>query len=233
MESTRRRTAGRTHRIINQDDTTTMAGRLDAPGVLLLFNEVQQFPQARAAIKYLVDGRYLYVETGSLVSIREHVKDIVIPSEERHLRMYPMDFEEFMWAIGQELLYDEIVMHFQEGRPMGQALHRKAMDCFRQYLLVGGMPQAVQEYVASHDFPAVDAVKRRILDLYRGDIHKHAVGYERKVEAIFDEIPEQLGRHEKRFFLPSLGGGARFREYESSFFLLDDSMIVTMRLTKR
>ena len=119
-----------------------MAGRLEAPGVLLLFNEVQQFPQARAAIKYLVaDGRYLYVGTGSLVSTREHVKDIVILSEERHLRMYPMDFEEFMWAIGQELLYDEIVMHFQEGRPMGQALHRKAMDCFRQYLLVGGMPQ--------------------------------------------------------------------------------------------
>ena len=231
-----------------------MAGRLEAPGVLLLFNifyavtgvrlylgesliifdEAQQFPRARAAIKYLVaDGRYLYVETGSLVSIREHVKDIVIPSEERHLRMYPMDFEEFMWAIGQELLYDEIVRHFQKGRPMGQALHRKAMDCFRQYLLVGGMPQVVQEYVSSHDFPAVDAVKRRILDLYRGDIHKHAVDYERKVEAIFDEIPEQLGRHEKRFFLSSLGGGARFREYESSFFWLDDSMIVTMRLTKR
>ncbi len=104
---------------------------------LIIFDEVQQFPRARAAIKYLVaDGRYLYVETGSLVSTREHGKDIVIPSEERHLRMYPMDFEEFMWAIGQELLYDEIVMHFQEGRPMGQALHRKDIDCFRQYLLV-------------------------------------------------------------------------------------------------
>lgn len=87
---------------------------------LIIFDEVQQFPRARAAIKYLVaDGRYLCVETGSLVSTREHVKDIVISSEERHLRMYSMDFEEFMGAIDQELLYDEIVMHFQEGRPMG------------------------------------------------------------------------------------------------------------------
>ena len=223
MGSTRRRTVGRTHRIINQNDTTTRAGRLEAPGVLLLFNifyavtgvrlypgesliifdEARQFPRARAAIKYLVaDGRYLYVETGSLVSIREHVKDIVIPSEERHLRMYPMDCEEFMWAIGQELLYDEIVRHFQKGRPMGQALHRRVMDCFRQYLLVGGMPQAVQEYVSSHDFPAVDVVERRILDLYRGDIHKHAAAMNGRSRQSLTKFLSNWGAMRKGSFSP-------------------------------
>ena len=194
---------------------------------LIIFDEVQLYPRARAAIKYLVaDGRFDYVETGSLVSIKKNVKNIVIPSEERHIKMYPMDFEEFLWALGNDTLMDIIRKNYQDKKPMGQALHRKAMDYFRQYLIVGGMPQAVEEYANSKDFDKVDVVKRDILTLYRNDITKHAEGYEIKVQSIFDEIPSQLSKHEKKFKLSSIKKEARFREYEDAIFWLDDAMIV-------
>lgn len=194
---------------------------------VIIFDEVQQFPKARAAIKYLVaDGRFDYIETGSLVSIKKNVKDIVIPSEERHIKMYPMDFEEFLWAMGNEVLMDMIRKFYHEKKMMGQLLHRKAMDYFRQYLIVGGMPQAVKEYVSSHDFDRVDLVKRDILMLYRADIAKHAEGYVQKVSGIFDEIPAQLQKHEKKFRLSALKKEARFRDYEDALFWLDDAMIV-------
>lgn len=196
---------------------------------LIIFDEVQMFPRARAALKYLVaDGRYDYLETGSLMSIKKNVKDIVIPSEERHIKMYPMDFEEFLWAMGNDTLMDIIRKQFEGRKAMGQVMHRKAMDYFRQYLIVGGMPQAVQEYVESRDFNRVDLIKRDILTLYRADIVKHAAGYEMKVESIFDEIPTQLQKHEKRFTLSSLGKEARFREYEDALFWLDDAMIANI-----
>lgn len=196
---------------------------------LIIFDEVQLFPKARAAIKYLVaDGRYDYVETGSLMSIKKNVKDILIPSEERHLKMYPMDFEEFLWALGNETLMDIIKNCFDKKKPMGQAMHRKAMDYFRQYLIVGGMPQAVNEYIETRDFDKVDRVKRDILELYRADIVKHAVGYEMKVEGIFDEIPAQLQKHEKKFKLSSIKKEARFRDYEDALFWLKDAMIVNI-----
>jgi predicted AAA+ superfamily ATPase len=194
---------------------------------LIIFDEVQRCPRARAAIKYLVaDGRFDYVETGSLVSIKKNVKDIVIPSEERHIKMYPMDFEEFCWALGNETLPGFIKQCFTDKRALGQAMHRKAMDYFRQYLIVGGMPQAVSEYVDTHDFNAVDSIKRDILTLYRADIAKHADGHEMRVTSIFDDIPAQLGKREKRFMLSSLKKGARLRDYEDALFWLDDAMIV-------
>ena len=194
---------------------------------LIIFDEVQQFPRARAAIKYLVaDGRYDFLETGSLMTIKKNVQNIVIPSEEHHVKMYPLDFEEFLWALDNETLMDVIRFNFEKKKPMGQALHRKAMDYFRQYMIVGGMPQAVEAYVKTKDFNIVDQVKRDILTLYRADIGKHAEGYARKVENIFDEIPAQLQRHEKKFRLAALGKGARFREYEDAMFWLDDAMIV-------
>ena len=194
---------------------------------LIIFDEVQLFPKARAAVKYLVaDGRYDYMETGSLMSIKKNVRDIVIPSEERHIKMYPMDFEEFLWATDNDTLMDVIRLAFETKRPMGQVMHRKAMDYFRQYLIVGGMPQAVCEYVETHDFNKVDKIKRDILTLYRADIVKHAEGYEMKVESIFDEIPSQLQKHEKKFKLSSLKKEARFRDYEDALFWLDDAMIV-------
>jgi putative ATPase len=196
---------------------------------LIIFDEVQMFPRARAAIKYLVaDGRYDYLETGSLMSIRKNVKDIVIPSEERHIKMYPMDFEEFLWAMGNDTLMDIVRKRFEAHKSMGQVMHRRAMDYFRQYLIVGGMPQAVQEYAESKDFDRVDRIKRDILTLYRADIVKHATGYEMKVESIFDEIPAQLQKHEKRFKLSSLKKEARFREYEDALFWLDDAMIANI-----
>ncbi|MDO5575152.1 MAG: ATP-binding protein [bacterium] len=196
---------------------------------IIIFDEIQMFPRARAAIKYLVeDGRYDYMETGSLMSIKKNVKDIVIPSEERHIKMYPMDFEEFLWALDNETLMPIVEKCFQNRTPLGQAMHRKAMDYFRQYMIVGGMPQAVQEYVNTHNFNQVDQVKRDILTLYRADIVKHAEGYELKVESIFDDIPSQLQKHEKKFKLSSLQVGARFRDYEEAMYWLDDAMIVNI-----
>ena len=203
--------------------------KLYAHESLIIFDEVQLFPKARAAIKYLVgDGRYDYIETGSLMSIKKNVQDIVIPSEERHLKLYPMDFEEFLWAMDNHTLMDMIRNCYEKKCAMGQALHRKAMDYFRQYLIVGGMPQAVQEYVKTRDFDKVDLIKRDILTLYRADIVKHAQGYEMKVESIFDEIPAQLQKHEKKFKLSSVKKDARFREYEDALFWLDDAMIINI-----
>lgn len=194
---------------------------------LIIFDEVQMYPLARAAIKYLVaDGRYDYIETGSLVSIKKNVKEIVIPSEERHIKMYPMDFEEFLWAMDNETLMPIIRKSFIQKKPLGQAMHRKAMDYFRQYLIIGGMPQAVSEYVETRDFDKVDRIKRDILTLYRADISKHAEGYEMKASSIFDEIPAQLQKHEKKFKLSSLKKEARFRDYEDALFWLDDAMII-------
>lgn len=193
---------------------------------LIILDEIQMFPRARAAIKYLVaDGRFHYLETGSLVSIRKNVQDIVIPSEERHIKMYPMDFEEFLWAMSEEQLVSIIKMNYERKKEMGQVLHRKCMTLFRQYIIVGGMPQAVQTYIDTRSYEETDLIKRDILTLYRQDIAKHAKGYEKKIISIFDEIPEQLSKHEKKFVLSSLGKGSKYRDYESSFLWLEDSMI--------
>ncbi len=194
---------------------------------LIIFDEVQEFPRARGAIKYLVaDGRYDYIETGSLMSIKKNVQDALIPSEEHHVNLYPMDFEEFLWALGDDMLMPFIKERFEKKQPLGPALHRKAMDLFRQYLIVGGMPQAVKEFVESRDFDEVDRVKRDILTLYRADMMKHAQGYEIKVARVFDEIPAQLQKHERKFKLADLEKNARMRDYEDALLWLDDAMIV-------
>ena len=172
---------------------------------VIIFDEVQQFPRARQLIKYLVaDGRYDFIETGSLIRLKKNVQDIIIPSEEEHIEMFPLDFEEFLWALGDTATVPLVKQCFDAKKPLGQALHRKIMNDFRQYLLVGGMPQAVLEYVETKDFEAVDAVKRRILKLYRDDVSKFAAGYEDKVFAIFDGIPGQLSKKEKKYRLSSI-----------------------------
>lgn len=200
--------------------------RLPVRKSLIIFDEVQACPRAREAIKALVaDGRFDYIETGSLISIKKNVKGILIPSEEDSIDMYPLDFEEFLWAMGDDMLMPYIRRQFSEMKPMCE-FHRRAMEYFRKYLIVGGMPQAVNAYVESLDFNKVDAVKRQILKLYRNDIRKYADNYETKVTAIFDEIPAQLSRHEKKFRLSSLSDGARMREYEDAFFWLDDARII-------
>lgn len=192
---------------------------------VIIFDEVQLFPRARAAIKYLVaDGRYDYIETGSLMSIKSNIRDIVIPSEERHIELNPFAFEEFLLALGEENLINFIREQFIKQQPLA-LLHRKALDYFRQYMLVGGMPQAVNEYVKTKDFDRVDTIKRDILNLYRNDIAKYAENYRSKVLSIFDEIPTQLQKHEKKFKLSSIKKEARFRDYKDAFFYLDDKYL--------
>lgn len=194
---------------------------------LIIFDEVQQFPRARQLIKYLVaDGRFDYLETGSLIRLKKNVQDIIIPSEEEHIEMFPLDFEEFLWAMGDEATYPLIKRCFETKKPLGSALHRKIMNDFRQYILVGGMPQSVLAYMNGKDFEASDTAKRRILKLYRDDIAKFTAGYEDKVYALFDGIPGQLSKKEKKYKLSSLGKQARFRNYEDSFIWLDEAMIV-------
>lgn len=196
---------------------------------LIIFDEVQRFPRAREAIKFLVaDGRYHYIETGSLISIRSNTKKIQIPSEERHLKMFPMDFEEFLWAMGEDRLMDVITSRFEDNAPMGQALHRKALLLFRQYMIVGGMPQAVDIYIKENDFEVVDGIKRDILNLYREDIVKHAGKDSIRVQSVFDEIPSALSGHDTQFRLSALSKGARYREYEDAFFWLQDAMICNL-----
>ena len=192
----------------------------------IIFDEVQDCPRARAAIKHLVnDGRFDYLETGSLISIKKNVKNILIPSEEDAISMYPMDFEEFLWAMGEEMLMPYIQRCFEQQQPMGD-FHRKAMDLFRQYMIVGGMPQAVLAYIETRNFEKVDYVKRQILRLYRNDIRKYAEGAETRVSAIYDELPGQLQKHEKKFRLSALREEARMRNYEDAFLWLADARII-------
>ena len=193
---------------------------------VIVFDEVQQYPLARQLIKHLVaDGRYDYIETGSLISLKRNIKDILIPSEEEHIDMPPMDFEEFCLAKGDNVTPDFIRESFDKRKPLGPLL-KTAMERYYEYLLVGGMPQAVDAYLATMDFGTADDAKRGILHIYRDDIAKFAQGYEAKVRAIFDAIPEQLSRKEKRYKLSSITKEARFREYEDAFTWLNDARVV-------
>ena len=202
--------------------------RLTPRKSVIIFDEVQLCPRARSAIKYLVaDGRFDYIETGSLISIKKNVKDILIPSEEQALPMYPMDFAEFLWALGDELMMPCITQCFQKRKPLG-GLHRKALDYFRTYMIVGGMPQAILKYIETHDFEEVDRVKRSILQVYKNDIAKYASNVEHKVKSIFDELPTQLQKHEKKFRLSALESGAAYRDYDDAFFWLSDAGIVNI-----
>ena len=202
--------------------------RLTPRKSVIIFDEVQLCPRARSAIKYLVaDGRFDYIETGSLISIKKNVKDILIPSEEQALPMYPMDFEEFLWALDDDLMMPFITQCFQKRKPLG-GLHRKALDYFRTYMIVGGMPQAILKYIETHDFEEVDRVKRSILQVYKNDIAKYASNVEHKVKSIFDELPAQLQKHEKKFRLSALEPGAAYRDYDDAFFWLSDAGIVNI-----
>ncbi len=202
--------------------------RLKPRKSLIIFDEVQKCPRAREAIKALVaDHRFDYLETGSLISIKKNVDNILIPSEEEGLDMYPMDFEEFLWAMGNEVLMPYIRSRFEKRQPMGE-FHREALHYFRQYLIVGGMPQAVAEYAQTRDFTKVDSIKRQILRLYKNDIKKYAGGATARVSAIYDAIPGQLQKKEKKFVLSALKDEARMREYDSAFFWLEDSKMVNI-----
>ena len=196
---------------------------------LIVFDEVQRCPRARQLIKYLVaDGRYDYVETGSLISIKQNVKGITIPSEEESIGMFPMDFEEFCWAVGDEISVDFVRKAFAQMRPLGDSIHKAVMKRFREYLLVGGMPQSVDAYIKTHDFGRVDRVKRAILKLYGNDISKYAGIDAPKVRGIFEQIPGQLSKKEKKYTLSAVNADARMREYAESFRWLSESHIVNI-----
>ncbi len=194
---------------------------------VIVFDEVQRYPQAREFIKYLVaDGRYDYIETGSLISIKENVQNIVIPSEERSIKMYPLDFEEFCIAFEEEMLVEYIRKCFKERKPLERNLHDRAMLLFKQYMLIGGMPQSVIAYLnGNRDFEAADIEKRDIIKLYRDDILKINATYKSKVLSIFDQLPGFLSKHEKRVILSSVAQGSTIDQYSDTFFWLGNSMI--------
>ena len=193
---------------------------------LIVFDEVQRFPPARELIKQLVaDGRYDYLETGSLISIRRNIEGIVIPSEETSLRLSPLNFEEFLWAADEEQLAALIRDSFEKKAPLPDAIHRKAERLLREYMLVGGMPQAVEAYLKERDFGKVDKVKRDILRLYDQDIEKFGGTDALRIRRVFATLPGQLSRHEKRFKLAALDRNARSREYSDAFFWLSDACL--------
>lgn len=194
---------------------------------LIIFDEVQKFPRAREAIKHLVkDGRYDYIETGSLISIKENVKDILIPSEEQSITMYPMDFEEFAWTLGEDMLINYIKECFEKQALLHDSIHKKAMFLFKQYMLVGGMPKAVDKFILHNkQFLECEKEKKDILKTYRDDIHKIDRAYKSKVLSVFDQIPSFLSQHEKRVRINSISTDNTSIDYGETFFWLSDSMI--------
>ena len=193
---------------------------------LIILDEVQLYPRARSAIKYLVaDGRYDYLETGSLMSIKKNVKDILIPSEEEHLKMYPLDFEEYLWANGvQDKTLQYLKNCYDRRERVSDSVHETLCKLFYSYLVVGGMPETVQIYIDTHDIAKVVLNQRSILNLYRLDIAKYAEGSDKaKIKAIFDSIPAQLNEKNRRFKLNSINASARHIRYEDSFNWLADA----------
>ena len=192
---------------------------------VIIFDEVQKYPKARELVKYLVaDGRYDYIETGSLISIKKNVKDIVIPSEEEELLLYPLDFEEFLNAQSDFVTVPFLRDCYENGKPLGNLL-KGIMDKFRQYMIVGGMPQAVTEYISSGNIDKVERIKRGILKLYREDIAKYADGYVAEATAVFNAIPSQLSHHDKKIKFSALEQGDRFSCYKDALFWIGDSMV--------
>lgn len=204
--------------------------RLVPGNTLIIFDEIQLFPPARQAIKHLVaDGRYHYLETGSLISIQDSSEEILLPSEERRVHMHPMDFEEFCWALDEAEMFSYIQHCYESRVPLDETMHRKAMLLFRQFMLVGGMPKSVAAYVeGGKDFVAADAEKRDILALYREDIGKSKGVSRGRVKTIFDQIPSFLSKQEKRIRFSHIGSGTSYPDYDTEFTWLADSMMANL-----
>ena len=194
---------------------------------VIVFDEVQKYPIARQAIKALVeDGRYDYVETGSLISIHKNVENIIIPSEEEVLDLHPLDYEEFLWALGDNSSMDLICEAFQKRRGFGDAVNRKLMRDFRLYMIVGGMPQAVSKYISTKDLAAVDKTKRSIIRLYRNDFQK--IDKTGKAMALFMAIPSQLANNANRFQPSTIIDKTRSEQLDNLVFLMQDSKTVNV-----
>lgn len=194
---------------------------------VIIFDEVQLAPKARQAIKYLVkDGRYDYIETGSLISIRKNVKDILIPSEEVKLHMFPMDYEEFRWALGDTTTIRLLQGCFHDKTSLGDATNRKLMRDFRLYMLVGGMPQAVVVYLETNNLEKVDSVKRSIITLYEDDFNK--IDPTGNASKIFRQIPAQLTGNANRYLAWSATDGTRNSALAEILSEVRESMVVNM-----
>lgn len=194
---------------------------------VIIFDEVQRLPVAREYIKHLVeDGRFDYIETGSLISIKKNVESIVIPSEEERIALEPLDFEEYLWACGKDLYAGEIRRCRENLEPLPDSVHKTCMRLFNEYMLVGGMPQAVAAFIEDGDFRRCDKVKRQIIALYREDIAKFGGVDARRARAIFDDVPGQLSADNKRFKFGAMGEGSRFENLESALIWLEDARLV-------
>ena len=194
---------------------------------VIVFDEVQKYPIARQAIKALVeDGRYDYIETGSLISIHKNVENIIIPSEEEVLDLHPLDYEEFLWALGDIDTMDLLREAFQKKRGFGDAVNRKLMRDFRLYMLVGGMPQAVSKYLETKDLAAVDKTKRSIIRLYRNDFQK--IDKTGKAMSLFMAIPSQLANNANRFQPTTVIDKTRAEQLDNLVFLMQDSKTVNV-----
>ncbi len=195
----------------------------------IVFDEVQLCPEARQMIKHLVaDSRYDYIETGSLISIRQNIQNILVPSEEYRIQMYPMDFEEFLWATGDHATMPLARKCFMEKSPMGRYAHRDAMEAFRLYMLIGGMPQAVAAYVGKNSFDAVETRKREILNLYSEDLGKIKNDSSGKCKRLFANIPGLLSKHDKTFKAGSVKKNSRKSDYLDAVNALEESKIVNI-----
>lgn len=194
---------------------------------VIIFDEVQQCPKARQAIKYLVqDGRYDYIETGSLISIKQHTQDITIPSEEDRLEMFPLDYEEFRWAMGDMATIPLLRQTLEKRISLGDDINRKYLRELRLYMLVGGMPQAVSEYLQTKNLSAVDAVKRKILKLYFDDFRK--IDKTGKIGKLFQAIPSMLSRNVSRYYPTSVIKGVSADKMQDFLIALEDSKTVNM-----
>lgn len=203
--------------------------RLKERESVVIFDEVQRFPFAREYIKHLVaDGRFDYIETGSLVSIRKNVENIVIPSEEDRLSLHPMDFEEYLWACGHDVYADAVRQARASLVPLPDGVHAKVMRLFDEYILVGDMPQSVDAFIAEKDFRGCDRVKRRILGLYLDDMAKFGGSEGRRARAIFQAIPGQLSAASKRFKFSSTEAGGRFEDNETALDWFEDARMVNL-----
>ena len=199
---------------------------LKGKNCVLIFDEVQLFPQARQAIKYLVaDGRYDYIETGSLISIHKNVQNILIPSEEYRIKMYPMDFEEHLWALGDTVTFEAIKSAYEKRKPLGDSIHRKIMKKFRTYMVIGGMPQAVSAFVEGKTFAQIDFIKRNILSLYEEDLKKYDRDNREKASVVFRTIPEQLENKNSHFKFSLIDKNARYQNYVDAVSFISESMM--------
>lgn len=193
----------------------------------IIFDEIQNCPKARQAIKYLVkDGRYDYIETGSLLSIRQNVKDILIPSEEYSLCLYPLDYEEFNWALDNEVSTKLLRQFFDMGKGLGDSGNRSEMKNFRLYMLVGGMPQAVKTYIETNNMGKVDIMKRAIIELYEQDFIK--IDPSGNASKMFMAIPAQLSGNFSRYQIYSVTGGNRYERVKEAVYDMQDSMVVNL-----